>query len=144
MMEFEYGPTQDKKEMGSFASENSGKATLDINWLPQTRRDKLEDGYQHEGHRATEAEEVEDLFLNTAYIGSCFCLLDPETKGMLYLTTLPLAGGQEGDEASSRPDPNLRSKVSRNASPADEGISTEDGGVLADDYLLILVTNTIM
>jgi hypothetical protein len=55
-----------------------------------------------------------------------------------------LAGGQEGDEASSRPDPNLRSKVSRNASPADEGISTEDGGVFVVEYILIIYTITYM
>jgi hypothetical protein len=83
-------------------------------------------------HAVDEVAEVSgDIALKSILTkdGLCFCLLNPETKGMLTITTLPLAGGEERGDHLTGPEADEGSAFTETTNPEDEALGLEQNDV---------------
>ena len=93
------------------------------------------------------ASDAEDAYLPEGNLGKCGSWDDvPLTKaiGMLYLTTLPLAGGQGGDDRVDRPEAETHDPDLPNPLPEDEALATEHAQLFDVNVMQSLYLNIIL
>ena len=82
----------------------------------------------------------EDLNEEITKVGECDGLLNPETKGMLTITTLPLAGGEERGDHLTGPEADEGSAFTETTNPEDEALGLEQNDVFVFYLKLKLVS----
>ena len=91
--------------------------------------------YRLNASLAAEAEDEIAPDKEFGKVGSCDGLAKVKLSSMITLTTLPLAGGQGGDEASSWPEDKQNDPTLPNTNQEDRGLSTEQDDVYDVNYL---------